>query len=57
MNAQSITITKFRITFYLYPISTLKSIIQVGCKWIKIAYTNLIKKCFAINHLFSIPPQ
>jgi len=57
MNTQSITITKFRITFYLYPISTLKSIIQVGCKWIKIAYTNLIKKCFAINHLFSIPPQ
>ena len=37
--------------FYLYPISTLKSIIQVGCKWIKIAYTNFIKKCFAINHL------
>jgi len=57
MNTQSIAITKFSITFYLYPISTLKSIFQVGCKWIKIAYTNLIKKCFVIIHLFSIPPQ
>ncbi len=48
---------KCGITFYLYLISALKSIIQVGCKWIKIAYTDLIKKCFAINPLFSIHPQ
>ena len=51
------TIPEFRVTFYLYLISTLKSIIQVGCKWIKIAYTNLIKNCVAINNIFSIPPQ
>ena len=56
MKTQSITIPEFRITFYLYPIGTLKSIIQVSCKWIKIAYTNLIKKSFAIYQLFSIPP-
>ncbi len=56
MKTQSITIPEFRITFYLYPIGTLKSIIQVSCKWIKIAYTNLTKKSSAINHFFSIPP-
>ena len=56
MKTQSITIPEFRITFYLYPIGILKTIIQVSCKWIKIAYTNLNKKSFAINHYFSIPP-
>jgi len=30
MKTQSITIMKFWITFYLYPISNLKSIIQVS---------------------------
>ncbi|GIT71385.1 MAG: hypothetical protein Ct9H300mP28_11990 [Pseudomonadota bacterium] len=56
MKTQSITIPEFRITFYLYPIGILKTIIQVSCKWIKIAYTNMTKKSSAINHFFSIPP-
>ena len=55
MKTQSITKPEFRITFYLYPIVTLKSIIQVSCKWIKIAYTNLTKESYGINHFFSIP--
>ena len=53
---QSIKIPKFRNTFYLYQIGILKSIIQVSCKWLKIAYTNLTKKSSAIKHFFSIPP-
>ena len=52
MKTQSITIPEFRITFYLYLIGHLKSIIQVSCKWIKIAYTNLTKKNSPINHFF-----
>ena len=52
MKTQSITIPEFRITFYLYPIGTLKSIVQESCKWIKIAYKNLTKKSSSINHFF-----
>ena len=54
MKTQCITIPEFRITFYIYPIGTLKSIIQVNCKWRKSAYTNLTKQSFAIYYFYSI---
>jgi len=52
IKTHSIRIVELRVTNHLYLISILKSIFQVGCKWIKIAYTNLIKNSFVNKQFF-----